>query len=72
MYIVGKRDFLRNYGEVNTKTSVRDGDWSHRTSIADHELNREHWNRQKVAKKKLKRLKMILKMKRLQEWDGLL
>jgi hypothetical protein len=72
MYVMGKRGFLRSYGEVDTKPTVKDGDWSNRTNVQDHRLHREHWNRQKVAKKKLKRLKMMLKMKRLQESDGLL
>ena len=67
MYVDGKRGFLRSYGEVTTKTSVKDGDWGHRTDLKDHVLHREHWERQKVAKKKLQRLKMMLEMKHLRE-----
>ena len=71
MYVMGKLGFQQSYGEVSTKTTVKDGDWSHRTTIADHEVNREYWNRQKLAKKKLRRLQMMLEIKRLQEGDWL-
>jgi hypothetical protein len=67
MYTVGKPGFLRNCGEVNTKVTVKDGDWRNRTSVEDHVLHREHWDRQKVAKKKLQRLQMMLEMKHLRE-----
>ncbi|GAF74704.1 unnamed protein product [marine sediment metagenome] len=67
MYVNGKRGFLRSYGEVDTKTTVKDGNWGRRADAHDHELHREHWTRQKMAKRKLRRLQMMLEMKRLQE-----
>ena len=33
----------------------------------DHEIHREHWERQKAARKKRDRLELMLEMKRLKE-----
>ena len=38
-------------------------------SVEDHALNREYWERQKLVKKKLERLEMMLEMKRLRELE---
>jgi hypothetical protein len=68
----GKKGFLKVIGDVSTKTSVRDNNWHKQASPDQHSLFRDHFKRQSVAKKKRRRLQMMLEMKRMKESNEIL
>ena len=64
----GRKMAFRYYGLANfTSTIPKEKKKASKLTPEEHEIHREHWERQKAARKKRDRLELMLEMKRLKE-----